>query len=269
MKDFIKKEVEKINEPKFKRLALGEILQHLILQSLYRHNAFDYLTFTGGTALRLLYNTKRYSEDLDFSLTGKNQLKLEVLINKVQSDLILQGINCNPYIKSEKTMFKSDLRFSEILQEFNLSSLKSQKFTIKVEIDKNPPKEGHREIMLITTPISYTVSVFDLSSLFATKLHAIFYRKYTKGRDYYDLLWFLGRKIKPNFNLLNNAIKQTQGNFEKNEKITESNFRERVINHLESIDFKAVQKDIERFLINQEELNFIKLETIKSLLREY
>jgi len=266
MKELVKKEVNKYTQPLFKKLALTEFLQHLILQSLYRQNAFKYLTFTGGTALRLLYKTGRFSEDMDFSQTVGKDIKLKTLMSKVQNDLSLIGINFEPYTKDEKVVFKSDFRFLKILQEFNLSPLKDQKLTIKFEVDKNPPKDGNKEVLLVTSPISYSVSVFDLPSLFATKLHAIFYRNYTKGRDYYDLAWYLGKQIKPNFKLLNNAIKQTEGSIEK---VNESNFKEKLISHLETVDFKKVKADVERLIINHEELSFLKPESIKSLLRNY
>ena len=147
-----------------------------------------------------------------------------------------------------------------------MSPLKDQKITIKLEIDTNPPKGGEKEILLVTSPVSYTVSVFDLPSLFATKLHAVFYRKYVKGRDYYDLIWYLGKKVRPNFKLLNNAIKQTQ---KTTDKITEENFKPRLIQQIESINFQEIKKDIEKLIINHEELKFIKPEHIKSLLRNY
>ena len=266
MKDLIKQDLEKVTQPQFKKLALGEFLQHLVLQSLYRNNAFKNITFTGGTALRLLYHTNRYSEDLDFSLTNKENIDFNKLFKNVQNDLKLQNIEFELYLDNEKTVLKADLRFKHLLKEFNLSPLKDQKLTVKLEIDKNPPKGGNPEIALVTSPVSYTVSVFDLSSLFGTKLHAVFFRQYTKGRDYYDLVWFLGKGIKPNFKLLNNAIIQTHG-----EKyiIKENEFKEKLISHLEKVDFKKIRQEVERFAINQEEVKFLDLEPIKSLLRRY
>ena len=266
MIDLIRKELNKQSQHELKRLALIEFLQHLVLQSLYRQNAFKYLTFTGGTALRLLYNTGRFSEDLDFSLTEKDNVKLKDLILMVQKDLSLQKIKFEPYTKDDKVIFRSDFRFPNILNEFNLSPLKNQKLTIKLEIDKNPPTGWNKEILFVSEPVSYPISVFDLSSLLSTKLHATFYRKYTKGRDYYDLLWYLGRQIKPNFKLLNNAIKQTNPD---EEKFTENNFKDRLIKHLESADFKKIKSDVEKLIINQEELEFLNAKSIISLLRKY
>lgn len=266
MKEFIQTELIKVKEPKLKKLALAEILQHLVLQNLYRHNAFKYLTFTGGTALRLLYHTGRYSEDLDFSMEENLNAGLTSLFTNIQNDFGKQGLDLELFQKERKAIFKADFRFPKILQELNLSSLKDQKLTIKIEIDKIPPKSGKREIMLVTSPVSYTVSVFNLSSLFATKLCAIFCRKYTKGRDYYDLMWLLGKKILPNFLLLNNAIKQIKP---EHEKITEDNFKDQISNHLEKVDFKKIRQELERFLININELDFVGYENLKSLLRGY
>lgn len=266
MKELIKAELNKHSQSQFKKLALTEFLQHLILQSLYRLNAFKYLTFTGGTALRLLYNTGRFSEDLDFSLTGKEEIKLKESVQAVKKDLLIQGIKLETYLKEEKTVFRSDFRFDGILKEFNLSPLKDQKLTIKFEADKKPPKGWDKEILFVRSPVSYSVSVFDLPSLFATKLHAVFYRKYTKGRDYYDLIWYLGKKVKPNLKLLNNAIKQTHPD---EEIITENNFKDKLLQHLDSVNFRIIKSDVERLVINREELKFLNAESAKSLLRAY
>ena len=266
MKEFIKKELGKQSQVQFKQLSLAEILQHLILQSVYKQNAFKYLTFTGGTALRLLYNTERFSEDLDFSLTQKEDIKLTVLISKIQKDLLLLGIEFKPHAKDNKVVFKSDFRFPGILKEFNLSSLPEQNLTIKFEVDKNPPKGGNKEVQLISSPVSYSLSVFDLPSLFATKLHAIFYRKYTKGRDYYDLIWYLGKQVKPKLKLLNNARRQTHPN---EEDFTEENLKKRLIEHLDMVNFKKIKSDVERLIINREKLDFLNADAIKSLLRIY
>ncbi|MBI2995199.1 MAG: nucleotidyl transferase AbiEii/AbiGii toxin family protein [Candidatus Melainabacteria bacterium] len=266
MKELIQQELDKESQPRLKKLILTEFLQHLILQSLYRNNAFKNLIFTGGTALRILYNTGRFSEDLDFSLESKEKIKLQPILSKVQNDLKLQGLNLEIYPKQEKTVLKADFRFPNLLQELNLSQIKDQKLTVKFEVDQNPPKGGEKEILLITSPVSYSVSVYTLSSLFATKLQAIFLRKYVKGRDYYDLAWYLGKKIKPDFKLLNNAFKQVKNSFKK---ITEINFKENLEEHLDTVDFKTIRKDIERFILNQEELSLLKPGAIKTLLRNY
>ena len=84
-----------------------------------------------------------------------------------------------------------------------------------------------------------------------------------KGRDFYDLVWYLGKGILPNFVLLNNAIAQTEG---KRVVVTEKNFGEFLLKRLENIDFAKVRKDVERFLVDKEELRLLDGELIRQLL---
>ena len=88
----------------------------------------------------------------------------------------------------------------------------------------------------------------------ATKLHACFFRKYVKGRDYYDLIWYLGKGIEPNYILLNNAIQQTEG---INLKIGVDTLKAFMQKKLGSVDFNLVRRDVERFLEDKSELKML------------
>ncbi len=267
MIDWLQEELKRQPQLHLKRLAASELLQHLTLQSLYAQGAFKHLVFTGGTALRLLYHTARYSEDMDFSLVAAKDFRFRTTLEKVRGDMVRQNLTMEIHAKKEeKTVAKADLRFPGLLKELNLSPLKSEKLTLKVEIDKRPPAGGAPEIALVTEPISYTVAAFDLPSLFAAKLHALFFRGWIKGRDYYDLAWFLGKGVIPNFKLLNNAIRRTQG---KGHGIMPREFKQRILKHLKTVDFKRVRAEVERFLIRPEESAFLALQPIESLLRNY
>ncbi len=266
MRDLLQAELKKQLQPQFKALCLAEFIQHLILQSLFRHGGFKNLTFTGGTALRLLYHTPRYSEDLDFSLTDKMGFEFSSLLKKIQKDLSSQQFPGEMKWYEEKTVAKATLKFAGLLKDFGISPLKDQKVMVKLEVDCRPPDGGAKEIVLVPTPVSYQVTVFDLPSLFATKLHAVFFRSYAKGRDYYDLLWYLGKRVKPNFPLLNRAIAQSQG---EGHEIHENDFAKKLIAHLEKVNFEKIRGDLSRFLIRPEELQFVNLAPIKSLLRNY
>lgn len=264
MREIIREALEKQTQPTLKKLILTEFLQHLILQSMYRNNFFENLVFTGGTALRILYRIERFSEDLDFSLVSKEGFRFKTVLEKIEKDLKSQQCDFEFYQKEQRNVAKADLRFPGLLKEFGISPLKDQKLTIKYEIDMKPPAGGKKEISLVSSPVSYTVCVFDLPSLFATKLHAIFYRGYIKGRDYYDLVWYLGRRVKPNFMLLNNAIRQTQG---EGFEISEEGLKLRLIEHLKTVDFDKVRSELARFLINSDELKFLDFSLIENQLQ--
>jgi len=265
MKEIIRRELEQHKRPELKKLALTECLQHLILQSLYRHGFFENLIFTGGTALRILYHTGRFSEDLDFSL-ARRKFRFSILLDKIQKDLALQQFAFESYPREEKNVAKAELRFPGVLQEFRLSPLQGQKLTVKLEVDTHPPAGGNAEMALVAAPISYMVSVFDLPSLFATKLHAIFFRGFTKGRDYYDLMWYLGKRVRPNFTLLNHAIHQTEGS---RHEILENEFKEKLLGHLKTVDFKRVRQELNRFILNPEEIRFFDYSLLENLIGRF
>src|SRR3989344_4195390 len=56
--------------------VVREYCQHLFLSYIYKQPNSDRLLFKGGTALRIVFRSPRYSEDLDF--TGANITQREV-----------------------------------------------------------------------------------------------------------------------------------------------------------------------------------------------
>jgi len=248
---------EKINRTR-------EFLQLILLKIMYDKNFFENLTFVGGTALRIIYDTKRFSEDLDFSLTKKAGYNFSKISPKLIRTLGLYGLKAEAKLKDQKIVQSALLKFSGLLKDLGLSYLKEQNLSIKIEIDSNPPKGWHIENTLINKAYMFNVAHFDLSSLYATKLHACFYRKFIKGRDFYDFIWYLGKKIKPNYILLNNAFKQTEG---YNPKIQEENFKAFLLDKIKKIDLKEAKKDVERFLIDKNELRLFNLEMLQDAIR--
>lgn len=237
-----------------------EFLQLLILKIMCDKGQFKNLVFVGGTALRIIYNLRRFSEDMDFSLIAPEGYDFAQFVSQLERELKLSGFSLEVKNKRESTVNGIMVKFSGLLYELGISPLKSQKIMIKVEVDINPPKGGVVENTLVNKVFLLNLAHFDLSSLFATKMHACFYRKYVKGRDFYDLLWYVVSKIKPNFVLLNNAIEQTQ---KHNPGISESNFEEFLSAEMEKIDFGEVKRDVSPFLENPDELQFLEKDIIK------
>lgn len=238
-----------------------ELIQFLCLKIFDEHKFFGSLVFTGGTALRVVFGAKRFSEDLDFSLVRKDDYSFSRMNGDLLKALTLAGLKAESKPRSEKTVHNTMLRFPGVLKELGLSPLEGQKLSIKLEVDTNPPKGGHVQTRIIQRAYVFNVVHFDLPSMFATKLHACFYRNYLKGRDYYDFIWYMGNKVKPNFTLLNNAIAQTQG---AHQAINEGNFREFLLKGIERVDFKEAQKDVERFLEDKSELRLFDAKLIKN-----
>ena len=239
-----------------------EFLQIMALKNLSDQNAFDNIAFTGGTALRILHDMRRFSEDLNFSLVGAKAYDFKAITAGLVRHFKLNNlyVDCKP--KVEKTVHSAFLKFPGILKELGLGVFAEQKLSIKVEVDTNPPKGGVLGETTLNKTYIFSVKHFDLPSMFATKLHACFFRKYTKGRDFYDLVWYLGRKVSPNLDLLNNAIEQTE---KKTLGITTSNLKDFMLTRLERVDFKAAVADVRRFILEENELKVISKNSISSL----
>ena len=239
-----------------------EFLQIMALKNLSDQNAFENIAFTGGTALRILYDVRRFSEDLDFSLVAAKAYDFKTLTAGLVRHFKLNNleVDCKP--KVEKTVHSAFLKFPGILKELGLGAFAEQKLAIKLEVDTNPPKGGRLTETTLNKTYIFSVKHFDLPSMFATKLHVCFFRKYTKGRDFYDLVWYLGRKISPNLDLLNNAIRQTE---KKAPGITTANLKDFMLAKLERVDFKAAVADVRRFILDQNELRAINKNSLSSL----
>lgn len=261
MLDIIKKQLDQRASREEQANQTREFLQMLILKIIYDLGYFKYLVFTGGTALRIIYGLQRYSEDLDFSLVHKKGYSFKHFFEELIKQLTQNyGFKVSHKARDQKTVHAVDLKFDDLLFDLGLSSHRPQKLYIKIEIDSNPPQGGITAISLVSRSFVFPVTHFDLPSLFATKLHACFFRRYTKGRDVYDLIWYLGKDLLPNFENLNHAIKQTQ---KESAIVTPQNFKEILLKHIDEIDFAAAQRDVERFLIDKSELRLFNRDILK------
>jgi predicted nucleotidyltransferase component of viral defense system len=191
--------------------VLRELLQWEILAAMHGAEAFREVAFVGGTCLRLMHGLRRFSEDLDFSARGGDGVPfLEGFPRELGRFLESRGFGDAEVSvgKSHGAVRSLWVRFPGVLKEVGASPMASQKIGIKLEFDLNPPPGADFSVQVVSTPALMAVGVHDLPSLMAGKLHAVLARSYTKGRDWYDLLWYLGKKVEPNIGFLQNALDQ-------------------------------------------------------------
>jgi len=273
MIELIEKAISDIPDRETKIHVTREYLQLLILKILYDRGYYKNLAFIGGTALRFLYGLHRFSEDLDFSLISRQGYNFDTLLKHIAYDLEKSGLSLDIKKQLEPPVQSAMFRFKDVLFQLGLSDIKSAMrsaierkrngmLSIKLEIDANPPKGWKIATVLVSKHFVFTVTTLDIPSLYALKLHACFYRKYTKGRDFYDLLWYLGRKETPDFKLMNNAIKQTE---HKKIEVNAENFRAFLKEKLAKIDFDKARRDVARFIEDKKELKLINKDTILNL----
>lgn len=233
--------------------ALREFLQLQILKKIDEAGYFQHIAFVGGTALRILYDLKRFSEDLGFSLINAVSFDFDKFVTKLLYELRHESLCVDYKQKNSGAVCSLQLKFKNILFETHLSPHKDEVIMIKIEINCRPPHGYKTELSLLSKGEMIAINHFDLPSLFAGKLHAILQRKYTKGRDYYDFLWYQGQKIKPNLEMLNEALEQTIG---KNPILDTDTLKVMLKQRFSETDYAVVKKDIEVFLHDQKELRF-------------
>ncbi|HEX5037978.1 MAG TPA: nucleotidyl transferase AbiEii/AbiGii toxin family protein [bacterium] len=229
---------------------LREALHHLILQEVDRKGGFSKICFLGGTALRVVYGLDRFSEDLDFSTSStlEKRFDLEPLVRSVETSLRAFGFDGRAEkLDTEQNVQKCFFSFRGLLHDVDRAFRDNQKLAIKFDVDSRPPAGAVETVSPITGERVYKIRHYDLPSLFAGKLHAVLFRVYTKGRDLYDFLWYVGRGTKVNGTLLENAIEQTE---DAKVELTDENLREMLIKRFLEIDFEKAKKDVSPFLID-------------------
>ncbi|NBV90765.1 MAG: nucleotidyl transferase AbiEii/AbiGii toxin family protein [Flavobacteriia bacterium] len=260
--------------------ALREIMQEITLAALSRTDFFEKAAFYGGTALRIFYGLDRFSEDLDFSLLKADEgFTLEPYFSAILTEFEALGIKVriNEKEKAKRSSIESaflktetiwkELVLEDILKQTGVKSNKPIK--IKIEVDRNPPLGFQTEEKLLIRPFSFYVRCFKLPSLFAGKLHALLYRKWNnrvKGRDWYDLEWYIKKGIPLDAaHFLLRAQDTTDWNAEiiTNEQILE------LINHkIESVSFTNVKEDVIRFIKDEKVLSIWSAKYFKDLVEK-
>ena len=243
--------------------ALKEIYQEIALAGLARSDFFKLAAFQGGTSLRIVHQLARFSEDLDFVLLNPSKaFQWNSYLRAIEIEFSSFGVNLEIKERSEakgaiKTAFLKEDSFARIL-ELTYDRLPSdeQKITIKLEIDTQPPQGSHFENAFLTYPYPFSILIQDFPSLFASKCHALLCRKYEKGRDWFDFLWYLSKKTPINYHLLKNALYQS-GPY-KGQEIPYSKkwLYEEFEKKVSTLDWKAAKRDVENFL-RPEERKFV------------
>ena len=248
--------------------AFKEIVQEVALYSLSLTDFFDNAAFYGGTALRIFYNLDRFSEDLDFSLCVKDaSFSLEKYFETLTKNFEILGLNFVPQIK-EKTV-ESNVQ-SAFLKGNTLEHLllvnpknditeyiqKNETIKIKFEIDTNPPALATYEYKFSALPIPYKIRVYDESSLFAGKIHAVLcrnWKKRVKGRDLYDFEFYIKNSCLLNVKHLEQRMIQTGHILE--EGLTIEKVKELLKIRFKEINFEQAKNDVLPFIDNSSKLN--------------
>ena len=176
-----------------------EYCQHLFLSHFYKKSGAEKIVFKGGTALRIIFNSPRFSEDLDFSASDSGKGKITIseinkLVDSVLDDIRNQGIECekevNPGTRGETSG-----------GYFAIVKLKMLDFDseIKLQISFRFPKKAISNTTLIQNEFvaPYAISFLTESLFISEKIQALLSRK--KPRDFFDLYFILRSRALVNF----------------------------------------------------------------------
>ncbi len=158
-----------------------EYIQHLFLSYFYRHPESSKIYFKGGTALKIIYNSPRFSEDLDFNSITTTINKIEDIIVQTTREIEREGIKID--IKESK---KTSGGYLAIINFF----LHGHEINIQLEISQRNEKNIGEIVTVVNDFIpSYTLMALKQEQLISGKIHALLDRQ--KARDFYDLYYIL------------------------------------------------------------------------------
>jgi predicted nucleotidyltransferase component of viral defense system len=262
--------------------ALREILQEIILLGLAEAGFFDKAVFYGGTALRILYGLPRFSEDLDFSLLEKDEsFDLSIYEPAVIEMLAAFGFEVDIITKNKDSNIQSAFLKGNTLnhmiqinapKDIRERFPKNKLVKIKFEVDTNPPLNFKTEKKLLLAPRPFMINSMTQSSLFAGKMHAVLCRKWVsrpKGRDWYDLVWYISQSIELDLIHLHSRLQQScrfQDEIKMPDEITQEFVLKLLNSRIENLDVEAAKEDVIRFIPNAKELDIWSKDFFKILI---
>jgi len=248
--------------------ALREILQEIALLGLWRSKFFEKAAFYGGTALRILYGSDRYSEDLDFSLLKPMpDFDISRYISALEREVRSFGFQVSITVRKktaegpvQSAFLKADtlkhLLVIETASDIARQIPRGQVMKIRIEVDTNPPMGFDTENKFLLQPIPFSVRTFVLPDLFAGKMHAVLYRQWKsrfKGRDWYDLVWYASYHPQLHLDHLERRMIQS-GHVKEGEHLSKEEFSLRTSHAIDKLDVNQIKKEVEPFVKNPEAL---------------
>lgn len=230
-----------------KRSILREYLQYKILEIIFSSEYASKLVFLGGTALRIVYGSPRFSEDLDFDNAGITQEEFVSLSDIIKRGLEREGLGVE-ITMGFKMAYRCHVRFPDILFSYNLTSHKDEKILIHIDVAPHEFDYKPERRVLSNFDVFTAVNVVAPDLLISMKVSAVFGRKRAKGRDYFDLVFLLASST-PNYDYLSAKL----GIHNADE------LRKRLIEQCENIDVGGLSHEVEPFLFDPKDRQRVEL----------
>jgi len=187
------------------RLKLKEKLQLYVLDFIYNDPKYQNLIFYGGTCLRKCFNINRMSEDVDFESMAPFDKKQ--FAKDIQQHFHKMGYKEIKPFTPGSGVNRIELRFP-VLYQLGISSHETENLNVKVEVNPTDKKYPTEPKTMSEDRFSFVIRHYDLPTLMAGKMAACLSIK-IKGRDYYDLIWYMQKGVMPN----PDRLKETRGHY--------------------------------------------------------
>jgi predicted nucleotidyltransferase component of viral defense system len=224
--------------PKF---LLREYLQYKILEALSQQKQGKDLVFMGGTAIRLVYQSQRFSEDLDFDNRGLKPDQYQQLMTTIKRQLELEGLLVEIKLRF-KAAYHCYFKFSGLLQQFDLTKQKKEKIMIRFDAADQGYDYQHDLKLLNKFDVFARVPVVPVDLLLAQKILAALQRERAKGRDFYDIV-FLKAQAEPDMIYLK----------QKADISSQKELKQALLDRSQSVNFEQLAQELRPFLMSAQD----------------
>lgn len=227
-----------------------EMMQLIALSGLARGGFFEKAAFYGGTCLHLFYGMERFSEDMDFSLLSPDpKFDFESYFPAIREEFAIAGKEVEIQLKHKGKPSSIESAFlKESSEVFRIGFTTQKQIKVKIEVDIDPPPDFSTEMKLMTRPVSRWIRAYSIGDLYAGKVSAALFRAWrsrVKGRDWYDLEWYVRNGFVCNLRHLSARGRESNSNVDlSSREAVIAAFKERIA----TIDFKAASEDVRPFL---------------------
>lgn len=241
---------------RFPRFMLREYLQYKILEIVYESPFATDLCFLGGTCLRIVHGNRRFSEDLDFDNISLEADAFKEVANEVQKGLEREG-----YEVELKTVMKGawhcHIKFPGLLFDEGLSGHQEEKILIQLDTESQHFDYEPAQFLLNRFEVFTTIWTTPLPLLMAQKIYAIINRDRGKGRDFFDLVFLMGRGIKPDYEYLEAKITIPDP----------KSLKKAILDRCQQLDMETMARDVEPFLFDPSDVK--KVISFEDVVRQY
>lgn len=236
------------NLHQFPRFMLREYLQYTILEIIFNSAYLSSIAFMGGTCLRIVHGNRRFSEDLDFDNKGLSEDNFTELAEYIEKGLAKQG-----YEVELNTVFRRawhcNIKFPGILFEEGLSGYDTEKILIRLDTEPQNFSYEPDRVILNKFEIFTTILSTPLSTLFSQKLFTVLNRKRKMGRDFFDIVFLMGKGIQPDYNYL----------AKKADIASHAQLKNEIMATCNPLDMKQLARDVEPFVFEKSALKRVTL----------